>query len=132
MRRFGVVCLAGLLSGALSFFIFFLLLGNAEMWSVEYLEYSAVVGGSLGGAFGVVAFSICYYLFLRDVPLRISLLVTLPAMIIFLRLSTHLLGRFPLISEYVRIAMILIAGFLGLLLSSIALTRFAARAIKRA
>lgn len=133
MLRFGLVCLAGLIGGSVCG-IAILALGLLGVTPITDVDISTVLqlGVVFGGGFGVIAFPICYYLFLRDVPLWLSLAVTIPATIVVGWLGLNiLLNAVPGDSQAAPF-IIFGPGFLGLLLSSIALNRFAARAIKRA
>jgi hypothetical protein len=135
MRRFFAVVLAGFLGGSLCGIIVLI----PEFYSAPHLglvetdfqqligsiEPSVFLGVEFGGAFGIFAFPLSYYLFLRKLPLIVSLAYTVPATIVGEWLGMvfeppHYAG------SNVGLWFILFVygpGFLGLLLSSIALSR---------
>ncbi len=82
MRRFLAVVLAGIFAGALCGCLF-LVLGDIGHESITLLLKDTSVylalGIMFGAPFGAVAFPLCYYLFLKRVPLTLSLAVTIPA-----------------------------------------------------
>ena len=126
--RFGLVVLAGFLGGS---FCGSVVLG-LELIGVDHVSQVDIsdalqIGVVFGGGFGVVAFPICYYLFLRDVPLWLSLAVTIPSTIIVASLGTPLLEQIGVLGQEWFFVVILGPGFLGLVLSSIALNKFATR-----
>jgi hypothetical protein len=144
MLRFGLVCLAGLIGGSICGFIVFVL--AAQIWPINITNV-LTIAVVFGGGFGVVAFPISYYIFLKAIPLRLSLAVTIPATILFGCVGTYFFvhpsgswhggegvvvmsvaGHGFLYQNYAEILLALYGpSFLGLLLSSIALNRFAKR-----
>lgn len=148
MLRFGLVCFAGLIGGSLCGFLVFVL--AAQIWPINITNV-LTIAVAFGGGFGVVAFPICYYIFLKAIPLWLSLAVTLPASVLFGCIGAYIFvhssrswhggegavmmsvtGHGFFYQNYAGIISALYGpSFLGLLLSSIALNRFAAGAIKR-
>jgi hypothetical protein len=102
-------------------------LSNSATPLVNIIEGSAVLGGLFGGPFGLIAFPLCFFLFLKKLPLAISLAVTIPATVIAGWLGTIPVAENPIqnATNALGEAGIYVAmygpGFLGLLLSSIAL-----------
>jgi hypothetical protein len=138
MLRFGLICLAGLVGGSVCGIVVLAigLFGVAQISNVD-VSNSLQIGVVFGGGFGVIAFPICYYLFLRAIPLHVSLAYTIPATVVAellgLFLSPSSVGLFYSTSSVWwlgELVKLYGPGFLGLLLSSIALNRFAARATK--
>jgi hypothetical protein len=141
------VVLAGFLGGSLCGFVVFVL--AAQIWPVN-ITNALTIGFVFGGGFGAVAFPICYYIFLKAIPLWLSLAVTIPATILIGCVGAHFFVHTPGSWQSGEGALVIVTGpgflgrsnaailvalygpgFLGLLLSSIALNRFAARAIIR-
>jgi hypothetical protein len=130
MRQLGKVCLSGFVGGSLCGFLIQILNAAFDRTiNAESLMSSAIVAITLGGTFGIVAFSACYYLFLANLPLRTSLLVTIPATVIVALLFEVL----PIYSSNITYSgwswnlLVRLYGppLLGLILASIALNRFA-------
>jgi hypothetical protein len=126
--RFGLVVIAGFLGGSLcgSVVLGLGLIGVAHVSQVDISD-ALQIGVVVGGGFGIVAFPICYYVFLRDVPLWLSLAVTIPSTIIVASLGTPFLEQTGILGQEWFFFVILGPGFLGLLLSTIALNRIATR-----
>lgn len=136
LRRFGVVLLAGFVGGALCGFLILLPqeLGMQHIGVVENLaqrlltniEFSAGFGIEFGGAFGLVAFPLCYYLLLRRLPLNLSLAITIPGTVVVGWLAYLI----PIYSNAFNLSelglwwfgLIYGPGLAGLLVSSIALS----------
>src|SRR5579863_6593570 len=101
MREFGLICLTGLIGGAVCGFLIVILgyfevpeLGGVDFLvrqPFEALRVSIVLSFPAGGMFGLVAFPACYYAFLKAVPLRKSIAVTIPATIIVGALGEYVL-----------------------------------------
>ena len=138
VRQLVTVCLTGFAAGCLGGFLVAYLpnvLSRAPDFSSETALSSAIAGVSLGAPFGLVAFPACYKFFLSRFPLGLSLAVTFPATVIVAALFEILPVYSPNITYngWTLGMLIRIYGpaLLGLLISSLALNRFAARAIKR-
>lgn len=142
MRQFGLVCLAGFVGGSICGFLI-LILGSAIVDHVQggtsqptYVITSSAEGGvAFGGVFGLVAFPLCYYSLLTQVAAPLLFSVTIPSTVVGGWLGTLIMLipgfvnwiRFASVSWVVDLALIFGPGFLGLLLSSIALRLFVAR-----
>jgi hypothetical protein len=131
MLRFGVACLAGLVYGSVCSVVIWIF--GAQIRPIE-IANELPIGVVFGGEFGIVAFPICYYIFLREIPLWISLAVTIPATIVAGLLGMLRSSNTLLILDYNQVEWFLLLfgpSFLGLLLSSIALNRFATKVVER-
>jgi hypothetical protein len=119
------VCIAGFAGGALcgSVIIILMLVASPPDISIGTLQFAAILGVIFGGPFGLIEFPICYYLFLRTLPLKMSLAVTIPATIIVGWFGIAYDGKYNALDAPYNLLWLLIygPGFLGLLLSSIAL-----------
>ncbi|HXW76252.1 MAG TPA: hypothetical protein VEJ20_02470 [Candidatus Eremiobacteraceae bacterium] len=113
----GACCGAAILTGPL------LLSGQPAGWVGD------VEGGALfGGFFGLIAFPICYYVFLRSVPIRIALPTTIVSTVIVGWCGLPLFNLPNLPNGPAWFYLVLYGpGFVGLLLSSIALRLFRGR-----
>lgn len=131
MRRFLAVVLAGIFAGALCGCLF-LVLGDIGHESITLLLKDTSVylalGIMFGAPFGAVAFPLCYYLFLKRVPLTLSLAVTIPATVGAGWIENSLLRFLPapesnssLVGSLQFLFLIYGPSFAGLLLASLGL-----------
>jgi hypothetical protein len=85
MTKWWWVLLSGALGGAFCGFV--ILLSSSMLFDPTYvdllwtLQLALLMGSWFGAPVGLVAFSLCYYLMLRRIPLRLSLTYTIPATI---------------------------------------------------
>jgi hypothetical protein len=135
VRRFGGVVLAGFVGGSLCGCLVLIPMlffgphdiseGGPAQRLTDILNNSPFYGIEFGGAFGVIIFPLCYYLFLWMIPLERALWVTFPSSVIagwlalFLplyRTDIGILGAWWLLAIFG-------PSFLGLLVSCIVLSR---------